>query len=201
MYIQDHNQEKNKKKAEEMNDFMADLEELDKSDDALLEEPEDMLIEEYSQDVLAHWRAPEHEILERGKKWNLYAALILIAIVGYAIYTNSPIMAITFILIGVVGYIYLNREPAILDFKITGDGVMAGKEIYDFDNLKSFWIFYDPPDKKIISLYTKSRWFPFVHIPLDQENPVELRKILTEYIPEEKQDNGLVDIFERLLGF
>lgn len=201
MYIQDHQTEKNQKKAEKMNDFLTDLEELDKSDDALLEEPEDMLIEEYSQDVLAHWRAPEHEMSERGEKWNLYAALILVAIIGYAIYTNSPIMAITFILIGIVGYIFLNIKPKILDFKITEEGIMAGKEIYDFDNLKSFWIFYDPPRRKIISLYTKGRLTPFVHIPLDQEDPVKIREILMEHIPEKKQDDGLSDIFERLMGF
>ena len=67
-----------------------------------------------------------HGVIERDKKWYLIIFGILFLIVGYAIYTNGIIMAITFILIGVVGYIYINKEPQILNFMITDQGVFAG---------------------------------------------------------------------------
>jgi hypothetical protein len=108
-------------------------------------------------------------------------------------------MAITFILIGVVGYIYMNKEPRTLNFIITEDGVVAGREIYEFDNLESFWIFYSPEDIKVISLRTKSHMVPHVHIPIHNEDPVKIREILLERIPEEKQEQGLVETLERLL--
>jgi hypothetical protein len=150
--------------------------------------------------ALLHWRAPEYEKYERGKKWYLYVALVLLAIIGYAVYTDSPIMAITFVLIGVVGYIFLNRDPQTIDFAVTGDGIIAGREMYDFDAIKSFWIFYEPHDIKVVSLHTKSILMPFVHIPIHDEDPVEIRRVLLEYIPEAKQDPSLVDTFERLIG-
>ncbi|MFA4818023.1 MAG: hypothetical protein WC608_04870 [Parcubacteria group bacterium] len=150
--------------------------------------------------ALLRWRAPEYEKYERGRKWYLYVALVLLAIIGYAVYTDSPIMAITFVLIGVVGYIFLNREPRTIDFAVTQDGIIAGREMYDFDNIKSFWIFYEPHDIKVVSLHTKSMLMPFVHIPIHDEDPVEIRRVLLEYIPEAKQDPSLVDTFERLLG-
>lgn len=149
---------------------------------------------------LMRWRAPEYEKYEKGRRWYLYAALALLAIIGYAIYTNSPIMAITFILIGVVGYIFINREPRVIDFAVTRDGVLAGRELYDFDNIKSFWIFYEPHDIKVVSLHTKSLMMPYAHIPIHEEDPVRIRGILLQYIPEVKQEPSLVDTFERLLG-
>ena len=165
----------------------------------LLEAPEDMLISEHSEDVLAHWQAPEFEMYERDKKWYLYVTLILLGIVSWAVYSNSPVMAITFILIGVVGYIYIQKEPRVLDFMITNDGIIVGREIYEFDNLESFWIFYEPPHIKILSLKNNSHLLPFVHIPVENEDPVHIRKILLEYIPEEKQEDGMLQGLERLL--
>ena len=149
---------------------------------------------------LMHWQAPEYEKYEKGRRWYLYAALVLLLIIGYAVYTNSPVMAITFILIGVVGYIFINRDPRTIAFAITRDGMLAGHELYDFDNIRSFWIFYEPHDIKVVSLHTKSLLMPYVHIPIHEEDPVNIREILLQYIPEVKQDPSLVDTFERLLG-
>jgi len=159
---------------------------------------ESMLIAENSEDVLLHWKTREFEILKRDKKWYIYGTIILLAIVIYALFTNGLVMAITFILIGMAGYIYINKEPRILDFMITKDGLIAGREIYDFDNLKSFWIFYDN-DVRAISLHTKSHLIPYIHIPIGDEDPVKIREILTKYIAEEKQEQGIVETVERLL--
>jgi hypothetical protein len=158
-----------------------------------LESPEDMLIEENSEDTLLHWKAPEFEVFERDRKWYLYITLILLAVVAYAVYSNSLIMAITFILVGAVGYIHIHKEPQILDFMITEEGVTAGQEIYEFENLKSFWIFYEP-NIKAISLHVKSRILPYIHVPLGDQNPVRIREILLKYIPEEKHQLGAIEI-------
>lgn len=152
-----------------------------------------------SKNILAHWRAPEYEVFERDKKWYLVVTLVLLGIVGWAIYSNSPVMAITFILIGIVGYFHINREPSIMDFMITPDGVAAGREIYEFDDLKSFWIFYEPEGLRVISLHNKEGFTPYVHIPIHEENPAHIRQILLEFIPEEKREPGLMEIMERLL--
>jgi hypothetical protein len=148
--------------------------------------------------ALAHWQAPEFEVFERDKKWYLYASLALVAIIGYALYTNSPIMAVTFILIGVLEYIYLNKEPRILDFAITMDGIIVGNEIYEFENIHAFWIFYEPPHTKILSLHTTSKLTPYLHLPIEEESPVRIREILIKHIPETKQDFRLVDALERI---
>jgi hypothetical protein len=165
----------------------------------LLDDGSDALIEEYSRDTLLKWQAPEFEMYEKSPRWYLLMALALAFIVIYAVISNSLIMAITFILIGIVGYVYLQKEPRNLTFAIAPDGVIVGNEIYDFEDMHSFWIFYDPPHEKILSLHMKGRFMPFIHIPIHKENPVEIRHTLLNFVPEIKQEHTLVDAFERIL--
>ena len=199
MYIEKYNQlESEKEKIERLEKLMKEPEDME-DEDSLLEEPDDFMISEHSEDVLAHWRAPEYEVFERDKKWYIYMTLFLAAIIAYAIYTNGIIMAITFILIGVVGYIHINKEPRVIDFMITYDGILAGREFYDFENLLSFWIFYEPDGKKVISIRTKSHLVPYVYIPIHEEDPVKLQQLLIKQIPEVKQEEGIIEIAERVL--
>lgn len=168
-------------------------------EEELLESPHDFLIPEHSIETILHWQAPEYEEYERDKKWYALIIFSLFTVISWAIYTNSPVMAITFILIGIVGYIHINREPKVMDFMITHDGIVAGKEIYDFDNIKSFWIFYEPEGKRTISFHTKNNLIPYIHIPIYEEDPVRIRKILLDYLPEEKHEEGIAEILERIL--
>jgi len=167
-----------------------------------LEEPEEVhekLISEHSADVLAHWQAPEFEVYEQDQKWLTYIGLVLVAIIGYAIWDNSLIMAITFVLIGVVGYIYIEKAPRTLDFMVTHDGVVAGNEIFEYDNIKSFWIFYEPAGQKVISLHMNGGMLPYIHIPIHDQNPVHIREALLVNLHEMKQGHNFVDTLERFL--
>ena len=156
------------------------------------------MITEHSMAVLCHWQAQDFETFEQDKKWFMYMAFVLVAIIAYSVYINSLIMSITFILIGVVGYMYIDKEARTLDFMITEDGVVAGKEIFEYDRIKSFWIFYEPDGKKVISLHIESYLTPYVHIPIHDEDPVEIREALLQNIEEIKQEHNIVDTLERL---
>lgn len=149
--------------------------------------------------ILHSWRAPEYEVYEKSSRWYLVAGIFTLLMVTYALYNNGPIMAITFILIGIVGYIHLQKDPRVITFSITSKGVIADKEMYAFENMRSFWIFYDPPHTKTISLHTKASMLPFIHIPLKDEDPVQIRELLIQEVPEIKQDPSLVDAIERVL--
>ena len=150
-------------------------------------------------ETLLSWHAPEFEVLERDRKWYFYITGLLLLIVSYAIFTNSLLMAITFIMIGVVGYIYINKEPRILNFRITDEGIVAGNEMYEFDNLKSFWIFYEPDSVQIISFHTGSYLLPYVHVPIHDQDPTSIREILLEHLAEEKHEPGMLEVLDRIL--
>ncbi len=149
--------------------------------------------------VLHTWQAPEYEVYEKSVRWYLVAGIFIAIIVAYALATNGPIMAITFILIGIVGYLHLQKDPRIITFAITSKGVLADQKFYLFDNIFSFWIFYQPHHTKTISLHTKASMLPYIHLPLEDEDPVALRELLIKNIPEIKQDASLIDALERFL--
>lgn len=150
-------------------------------------------------DFLISWRGLEFEKNTKNQRWYFIVSLIIATIIGYAIFTDSPIMAFTFILIGVTGYLYLQKEPREINFAINHDGIIIGNEIYEFEDMESFWIFYYPPEIKILSLHMKEKILPHVHIPIYKEDPVKIREIILQFVPEEKQEPGIVDAIERLL--
>lgn len=156
-------------------------------------------IKNFPEKVLIKWQGPDYEIYPKSKRWYMIAGLILAAIVVYAVLTNSPLTAIVFILIGIVGYMYLEQDPQLTDFAVSYDGIVVGNEVYEWDDIVSFWIFYDPPHTRVISLHMKGKLMPYIHIPLHQIDPVEVREKMMEFIPEIKQEQGMVDVLERLL--
>lgn len=156
-------------------------------------------IKESPEKVLIKWRGPDYEIYPKSKRWYTIAGFILAGLVAYAVFKDSPLTAIVFILIGIVGYMYLERDPQLTDFAVSYDGIIVGNEVYDWDDIVSFWIFYDPPHTRVISLHMKGKLMPYIHIPLHQIDPVEVREKMMEFIPEIKQEQGMVDILERLL--
>lgn len=149
--------------------------------------------------IIHQWQAPEFEVYEKSARWYLFFAIFIGIIVVYALLSDGPIMAITFILLGIVGYIYMEKDPRIITFSITTKGVQADKEIYLYENINSFWIFYDPPHTKTLSIHTKANMLPYIHIPIRDEDPAILHEKLSEFIPEIKQDPSLVDTIERVL--
>lgn len=199
MYIEPLNKAKRKDVLQQPQKADSDASNAEKEPDQ--QSSSQRFLEKYSKETLMHWQAPEFESLfKREKRWYMYLSLVLAAIVGYAVYTNSPLMAIVFILIGVLGYIYIEQEPRTLDFMITEDGMVAGKEMYLFENIESFWIFYEPGEMKVISLKNKSYLLPYVHIPINDQDPVVIREHLLKFIPEVKQDLNFIDALERFLG-
>ncbi len=160
---------------------------------------ENAYIAEHPEEVFAHWQGPEYEVYQKSKLWYTCAAIIIALIALYAVLTNSPVMAIVFLVIGAVGFLYVVTPPRVLDFAITVDGIVVGDRIHHYDEIESYWIFYEPPHTRVISFHVKGHFFPYVHVPLHQLDPVEVRRVLNEHLKEKRQEQTAVDIFERLL--
>lgn len=155
---------------------------------------------QWSENVLASWEAFEHEPMPIGVGASRIALALLLAIVAYAVYTNSPLMAIVFILIGMVEYLLINRPPEMTLFSISTKGIMIGKEFYQYDNIKSFWILeYHPDSPKQLIIQTDGVLVSHVHIPLAEQHPDAIRDILLGYLPEKKYELGLIDTIEKIL--
>lgn len=152
-----------------------------------------------SQRVLFSWVAPEHIHVRPNPRAIIIAAIVLFVVIAYALFTNSPLMAITFILAGVVGYLFLTKDPTEMEFIITREGIVVGRSLYAFEDIHSFWIFDEAPLENVLSIHSYGILAPFIHLPLGDLDHNTVRQILLDYIPEEKQEPRMVDIIEKML--
>lgn len=124
--------------------------------------------------------------------------LLLTAAAGFIM--ESPIMVLTFILFTIVFYLFLKKEKRSIIVEVNSRGIKMDGAVYLYENLKSFWVFYDPPYEKYLSIATKSALFPFVRIKLGAQNPVELRNYLVAYLTEVEHQAPFLEVMMERLG-
>jgi len=151
---------------------------------------------------LMSWQAPEFIYYEKSRQWYIIAVLIFTGLIAYAIYARSFLMAVTFVVAGGIFYYFAQKKPATLDIAITDQGVQFHDRFFPFEDLKGFWITYEPPDVKMVTFATNSLLVPKLSIILTTQDPVELRKILIEELPEDKNlREGAAENFSRSIRF
>lgn len=130
--------------------------------------------------------------------------IIMAGLIIYFAAAGNYLAALLFWLAGIViGFSLYDRvknpKPAIC--KIRAEGVQVNTDLYPYENVKSFWIFYDPPYHRELSLRVKAPLTGgFVKIPLGDEDPVKIRETLLKFIPEKRQEEGLADTLARMVG-
>ncbi len=147
------------------------------------------------------WQAPEFEQQEKNKSWFVIAGLVALGLFLWAILTKNFIFAILIALSYFSISVYAIKKPKKIKLAITPRGVKIDNSLYEYDNLRSFWIFYSPPYLKELSIRSRKTIMPYIKIPLGETNPAKVRKILIKYIPERKQEESLIDNLARGLKY
>ena len=148
---------------------------------------------------LLSWQAQKFENFERHPWWGISLFIILIILLIYSLLTDNFLLSIILILSGIIIYLFEKKDPETYHFALCETGIIAHDRFYEFLDIENFWIFYEPPHTRIISLHMKGYLRPYLHIPLHQIDPVIVHEKLVEFIPEERQEQNLVDVLERLL--
>ncbi|EKD49848.1 MAG: hypothetical protein ACD_63C00029G0002 [uncultured bacterium] len=148
------------------------------------------------------WKAPEFIYYEKNKNWYLFAIIIFATLIAYAVYSKSFLMAVAFIVAGAIFYLYAQKKPQILNIEINEDGVVFHDKFFSYAELRGFWIMYEPPEIKLLTLHTSQLLYPKISIILTDQDPVKLRRILIKEIPEDKKlEESAVDQFARRIRF
>jgi len=152
-------------------------------------------------EVVVEWDTEEFSYYEKSRIWFLIGGLIFFLIIGYFTITNQLITAVTFLLLGFTIYLFSLKKPRKIHCVISYQGIMVDNATYPFADIESFWIFYEPPDFKVISLKHKKPYLPHIQIPIGEEDPAKIRKILLDFLPEEEQTEPFSDKLARFLRF
>ncbi len=164
-----------------------------------------------SEDDIISWKVQEYVSPKKNRRWYLIASLVAVICIVYALLTLNYIFVVIIILGAILIILTDGAKPAILDIELSDDGVKVGKEFYVYEQLDNFFIIYRPKDG-IKNLYIEFKRFvkPQVSgaakagryewmlwlmnfartrlsIPLDDMNPVVIRKNLLKYIKEDTE--------------
>ena len=147
------------------------------------------------------WTGPIY-IHRPDKKAALLLSSILFAIAAlFQIFQKNLITTILFGLLGAVILIRAGKKPEVTDFKISPLGIKVGERLYEFREIKSFWVEYNLAlGIKELSLQLKKWYRPFVKIPIYDQNPLQLRSFLLKFLPELEHKDSLADAVSRKLG-
>ena len=119
----------------------------------------------------------------------------------FQIFQKNLITTILFSLLGMIILIKANKKPEIVNFEINPLEVKVGEKLYQFREIKSFWIEYEPElNIKELSLQPKKWYHAFVKIPIYDQNPLQLRAFLLKFLPEVEHKDSLADALSRKLG-
>lgn len=153
-------------------------------------------------ELLTSWDFPEFEKYTRTKIWYIIMGLILIGLITYAIITEGYLFLGIIILYVIIYYLRSKREPLIVQIQIFEDGIqISDSTFYEWKDIKQFWIIYEPPVVKNLYLEFNAGFRPSITISLENQNPLNIRNILLQYISEDtdKENESFSDGLSRLL--
>lgn len=147
------------------------------------------------------WEAYEYEHLEKTQEWFWTIIIVFFAASAATYILGNFLFSVFIFLSGITLALRGIRKPRILEFSINARGVQAGDKLYLYKDLESFWVFYDPPFRKSLSLKSKKPFLPYIEIPLAEIDPNEARETLLKFIKEKEHKESFLDELVRNTGF
>lgn len=151
--------------------------------------------------ILLTWEADEYFHHDKGADWYWWVGLVAVALLGFAIYQRSFLFGVLILVGWFTVVLYAIRPPRTLKFSLTERGMLVESTLYPWQSLKSFWVFYNPPLHKDLSLESKKAIMPYIKIPLGQTDPEKIREIVKKYLPEAEQQESMIENLSHLARF
>lgn len=155
------------------------------------------------------WEAAEFVEYERSKRWYTLAivcglGLAILATVVSSLFVNASIFSqvlvgAVFVLATFVVIKHADDKPRQVTYSITELGINTRNKFLPFNQLKTFWMTYNPPTK-ILTLQSTSRFKPLTKIRLGDVDPLAIRDALKDYLPEQAhQDEDFLEKLSRII--
>jgi hypothetical protein len=150
---------------------------------------------------LISWKAPEYIYIPKSADWFWAVGILTLAFLAVAIIMANLLFGIFLIIAGFTIALYGARKPRIVSFSVNARGIQVGRRLYPYEDLESFWIYYEPDHPKELNLESKKLFMPSLGLPLGNADPNELRQFLIKFLPEKRHEPSLTEAIARYLGF
>lgn len=134
--------------------------------------------------AILQWQSALYPKTIKTRNWYIGFSIATFALAAYGVITNAWSFSVAVIVAAGV-YYYLNQdEPPVIDVVISDVGVKIGGRVYTYGELKTFWVDYQPPHHQALHFVLKNDFKQEITVQIHQQNPSEIRRILTRYLPE-----------------
>ncbi len=146
-------------------------------------------------EILFTWDTREYQQHDRGPRWYIVMISLGILLIGYGIFSNNFLFSLIIILASIILYMQSRQEPHDIPLYITDLGVGVASRFYQYGELGEFYLIYEPGVAKTLYIETKSLLRPKLRLPLEDQNPLEIRDALLEVLDEnlEKEEEPMAD--------
>lgn len=148
------------------------------------------------------WDAPEFVHYPKNIWWYVFLIVVGLGFVIFFSFQKDFLTAGLFFLLLVIIIYYGKATPRLLHIEITTHGIKINDNRLSYQQIKSFWLVYDPPTVKTLNFETTANFNRFLTLQLGEQNPLPVRELLLEYLAEDL-DRGeqTVDKISRNLKF
>lgn len=161
--------------------------------------PSEQPVNPDSEKPILVWEAKEFAQYDRNSHWYVIAGLVGGLFVVACLFLHQWLAAVVFVLATFVVMRHADDEPRTLTYSINKLGVQVGEKFLPYNELKSFWVIYNPP-VRTLTLQSTSRMKPLVKIDLAEVDPLTVREAFRPYLPEQtKQTEDFIDKFSRFI--
>lgn len=148
------------------------------------------------------WTAPEFVQYQKGRTWFLVIAGVGVLLVGYYLIRKDFLTSVMFLLLFGL-FLYLSRaKPREITVVLSAQGLRLNETVLPFNQVKTFWIVYQPPEVKTLNFETTAYLNRNWTVQLVDQDPVAVREFLLEYLPEDhNREEPVSDQISRTLKF
>lgn len=161
-------------------------------------------MDKYDQHI--SWVAPEYDHREHATDWYWATGIISVSFAIAFVFLGNTLLSVIILLAMSTLLFYAKHPPKNIEYKISRKGISAGKMLYPWETLDSFWILeghhgtkeYRAPKLLLVS---KKTFMPHIVILLNEFMLEEIHQTMSHMLHEEPQMEPIHDRLIRKLGF
>lgn len=148
------------------------------------------------------WSAPEFIHYPKNIWWFVLVILLGLMAIGYFVFHKEYLTAGLFFLIFAILFYFARATPRTINIELNTRGIKLNETSLSYQQIKTFWLVYDPPFVKTLNLETTTHFNRIFTLQLMDQDPIAIRKFLLEYLPEDlDRGEAISDKIARTLKF
>lgn len=152
--------------------------------------------------TLLEWNALEHRDHPKSSRWFVVLAVVTTLLVAILLFFANFIGALTTIFVGGLLYYIAQQKPRTVRYRLMVDGIALNNTLYHYRDLEAFNILYEPGEATLVIIRSKRRLAPLITMEIGAADPLPIRDVLLEYLPEDQElSEPVVDVLARRVGF